>query len=293
MEMRILNYFLAVAKEGNITKAAEKLHITQPTLSRQLSELEMDLGTQLFIRGKRQVTLTESGLIFQQRSQEILDMMAKTQRDLSNKSDQILGLVTIGCVESKVSELLADAITEFLKLYPKVQFDIFTANGDDLRDKLDQGNIDIAFLLEPVETAKYNLLRLPIIETWGIVVPKNHSLTAKGVAEVEDLKSIPLITSRRSIVLNEIESWIGVGSDKLNIVALQNLLGNSLLLSQRGIAFPICVEGSFTMRPNEELRFIPISPKRTSGHVMAWKKNRLLTPATTLFMNTMIETYSD
>ena len=227
--------FVMVVKEGNITRAAERLHITQPTLSRQLSDLEKELNTKLFIRGKRSIVLTESGQLLMQRAQELMNLVAKTERDLLESSDTLLGTIAIGCVESEASRTLAHWIKTFRELQPNVIFDIVSGNGDDLRERLDRGIIDLAILLEPIETAKYDSFKLDINERWGVLLPVTHSLAQDKSISVDRLKTLPLSLSRRSIVQDELESWLGVSRDALNIVAIHNLLSNSLLLLKEGI----------------------------------------------------------
>lgn len=284
MELRVLEYFIMVAKEGNITRAAERLHITQPTLSRQLSELEKELNTQLFIRGKRSIVLTESGQLLMQRAQELINLVAKTERDLLESKDELLGTIAIGCVESLASRTLVHWMKEFRVSQPRVVFDLFSANGDDLREKLDRGILDLAILLEPIESAKYDSIRLDIQERWGILLPINHPHASLSHINVDQLKTLPLSLSRRSIVQDEVERWLGVSRDALNIIVTQNLLTNSLLLLKEGIAYPLTIEGAFIIRPEDHIRFIPFHPERTTGHVLAWRKNQLLNPATRLFL---------
>lgn len=284
MEIRVLEYFVMVAKEGNITRAANRLHITQPTLSRQISELETELNTQLFTRGKRSIVLTESGQLLMQRAQELLNLVAKTKRDLQESQTKIIGTVSIGCVESKASQKLAQWIKTFLKQHPCVMFEIVSGNGDDLREKLDKGLIDLAILLEPIEVAKYDSIKLDVKERWGILLPINHTLSKIEKITVDQLKSIPLIVSGRSIVQDELERWLGVRQDDLNIIATHTLLTNSLQLLNENIAYPISIEGAITIRNDETIKFIPLTPERITGHVLAWKKNQLMNPVTRLFL---------
>ncbi len=284
MELRVLEYFIMVAKEGNITRAAERLHITQPTLSRQLSDLEKELNAQLFIRGKRSIVLTESGQLLMQRAQELMNLVAKTERDLSESNNQLTGTIGIGCVESEASRTLVRWMKTFRLSQSCVDFDLVSANGDDLREKLDRGMLDLAILLEPIESAKYDSIRLDIKERWGILLPVNHPYANNEYINVEQLKSLPLSLSRRSIVQDEMERWLGVSRDELNIIVTQNLLTNSLLLLSEGIAYPLTIEGAFTIRPDDKIRFVPFYPERITKHVLAWKKNQLLNPATRLFL---------
>lgn len=291
MDIRILKYFLAVAKEGNITRAAESLHITQPTLSRQLMELEENMGTELFIRGKRQIMLTDSGILFQQRAKEIVQLYDKTRREMAEQNDLLGGTVSIACVESIVSNLLPEVLIEFSKQYPMVKYELYSADGNDIREKIDRGDIDIGILVEPVETAKYDYIRLPFYEQWGIVMRKDDPLAEKDKIITEDIQNKPLIVPRRTIVIEEIAKWLEMDSEKLNIVASHNLLTNSLLLVERGFGYTICVKGAFDIRKKDTICFAPLAPERITGHVLAWKKNKVFSNATTKFLQYIKEKY--
>lgn len=275
MDIRVLEYFLAVAKFGTITRAAEQLHITQPTISRQLMELEESVGTKLLLRGKRQITLTDAGVLFQQRAEEIVSLMGKTLRDITDQDDLLGGTVVIGCVESHASRMLAKALHEFSQRYPMVKYELYSADGDDIREKLDRGELDFGILVEPVETAKYDYLRLPCQEIWGVVMRKDDPLAQKAAIGKRDFLSIPLILPRREIVQDNIAGWLGVERSQLNIFAGHNLLGNAALLAEAGLGYVVCVSGAFAMRGHGELCFVPLTPEHTSGHVLAWRKNRV------------------
>lgn len=290
MDLRLLEYFLAVAKTGNITKAAEQLHVTQPTISRQLMELEEQMGAPLMIRGKRQVTLTDAGVLFQQRAQEIIDLMDKTSRDIADQNDLVGGTVAIGCVESCVSRMLPEVLKEFSALHPKVGYELYSADGDDIREKLDRGELDFGILVEPVEAAKYDYLRLPYWETWGLLMRKDDPLAEKETIGKEDILSIPLILPRREIVQDNIAGWFGVDRGQLSIFASQTLINNAALLVEAGLAYSVCVGGSFEIRGGENLCFVPFAPERTTGHVMAWKKNRVFHSAASQFRDYIKET---
>ena len=290
MDIRLLEYFLAVAKYGNITRASEQLHVTQPTISRQLMDLEETVGMPLLIRGKRQVTLTEAGVLFQQRAEEIVSLMEKTMRDITDQDDLLGGTVTVGCVESRVSRMLPKVLTWFSSRYPKVKYELYSADGDDIREKLDRGDLDFGILVEPVESAKYDFFRLPYWETWGVVMRKDDPLAQKEAIQKEDLLSIPLILPRREIVQDHIAGWFGVDRSQLNVFAGHNLINNAALLAEAGLGYVVCVGGSFEIRGGENLCFIPLSPERTTGHVLAWKKNRVFHSAANRFRDFIQET---
>lgn len=292
MDLRLLEYFLAVARAGNITKAAEQLHVTQPTISRQLMELEDLLGTPLLTRGKRQVTLTDAGVLFQQRAREMVDLMEKTRRDLSEQKDLVGGTVSLGCVESCASRMLPEVLKEFSALHPQVRYELYSADGDDIREKLDRGELDFGILLEPVEAAKYDGLRLPYREVWGLLMRRDDPLAEKEVLLPQDVLPLPLLLPRREIVQDNIAGWFGVKRGGLNVFSSQNLINNAALLVEAGLGYAVCVGGAFDIRGGEELCFRPFAPERTTGHVMAWKKNRVFHSAASRFRDFVAEKLS-
>jgi len=284
VDSRVLKYFLTIAQVGNITKAAEVLHITQPTLSRQLMALEEEVGATLLIRGRREVILTDSGVVFQQRASEILSLMEKAENDVSQNKETVSGTVSIGCVESHVSKKLATVISDFHKRYPLVTFDLYGANADDIKEKLDWGNIDIGIVLEPAETAKYDYTRVPVEETWGVIVRKDDLMITKGFVTAEDLLASHLILSRREIVIEEIAKWLGVQRSQLKILITQNLLSNSIPFVEQRLGMIFSIEGALMLRPSENLCFVPLQPRRVSSHVIIWKKNKAFSKATSIFL---------
>ena len=292
MDLRLLEYFLAVARVGNITKAAEQLHVTQPTISRQLMDLEERLGTPLLTRGKRPVTLTDAGILFQQRAQEMVDLMEKTRRDLSEQGDLTGGTVALGCVETTASWMLPAALKEFSALHTQVRYELYSADGDDIREKLDRGELDFGILLEPVEAAKYDYLRLPYWETWGLVMRQDDPLAGTGSLAREDILPLPLILPRREIVQDHIAGWFDVDRSQLNVFASHNLLNNAALLVEEKLGYVICSSGAFRLRGAGGLCFRPFSPERTTGHVMAWRKNRVFHSAASRFRDFIREKFT-
>jgi len=284
MDVRVLKYFLTVASVGNITKAAAVLHVTQPTLSRQMMDLEKELGTELLIRGKRHVILTDSGVLFQQRAQEIVALIEKTQRDLVEYNNSVEGMISIGCVETVASQLLPEAIETFHARYPLVQYEIYSANGDDIRNKIDNGHIDIGIMVEPIETAKYDFVRLNIFDRWGVLMRKDDSLAKEKSIRAKDIVDLPLFLSRRRVVTDEIERWLGEEINNLHVIGYHNLITNIMQLIKRGLGYSISVQGAHTIRPDEEICFVPFSPERKAGHVLAWRKNQIFNQATSLFL---------
>lgn len=285
MELRVLRYFLTVAQEGNITKAAEILHITQPTLSRQLAQLEEELGIRLFIRGKKQITLTEEGFLLQMRAQEIVGLVDKTESEFTNCQAKVGGIVSIGCVESIGTLILPELLSSFARNYPNVKFDIYNGYGDDIKDKIDKGLVDIGFVLEPIETSKYSFIRLNQREVWGVLMRRDDILASKKFISLEDIKTFSLIIPRRSAVKNEIENWFSEVTDEINIFATYNLLSNVTLLVEKGLGYAVCLQGALSLRDNTETCFVPLIPERSTQSVLIWKKNYIFNSATSLFIN--------
>ena len=284
MELRTLRYFLATAMEGNITRAADILHVTQPTLSRQLMDLEKELGTTLVIRGKKGLTLTDDGFYFRQRAEEIIELAERLERQFVEKSENISGVINIGATEAIGSRLLAKLIRNFSKKYPLVQFYLFNEMADTIKDRLDKGLEDIGLLLEPVDVLKYDYVRLTQKETWGILVRNDHPLAARNAVSAQEMAEYPLILPSRENVRAEIINWIGKEEKDLYIPLSYTLLSNAVLLVEEGLGCAFCLDGALALRNSPHLCFIPISPERTTRSVLVWKKNQMFSPATSLFI---------
>lgn len=284
METRILKYFITVANYGNVTKAAEQLHITQPTLSRQINELEKEVGVDLFDRTNHRLTLTKAGAFFQQRAQMILDFVSQTESELQNQSSELTGTIRLGCVESSVSKMAMEFVEKMQKSYPNIEFDLLSASGNDLKEKLDQGLLDVIILIEPIETAKYHYLSLPIKDQWGLIVNQDSYLAKKEFVTATDLYTIPLAIPKRNIVRDELIDVLKLDANKLNIRSTHNLSGNSLLLVKSGFFSLISIKGILEINNNSGLKFVPFKPYTYAGHIVAWKKNTYLSPATEKFI---------
>lgn len=285
MELRLLEYFLAIDAAGSILQAAERLHITQPTLSRQLKGLEDELGAPLFTRTNHGLTLTEAGLFLKTRAQEILTLTEQTEQSFIDQGKQLFsGNINIGAVEADSSHMLAQQIATFIKQYPAVTFDLFTGTSDILFDRLDKGLIDVALLLEPVNADKYEHLVLAHAERWGLVVSINSPLAAKSVIEPTDLPNIPLMISSRPPVQQLLNNWAHLTRDNLQIGSHFNLIFNVLPLVQLGIGAALTIEGTIDPKNHAGVRFIPFSPQVQTHTVLAWRKHRLQTPITTAFI---------
>lgn len=290
MELRVLRYFLTTVEEGNITRAADILHITQPTLSRQLMELEKELGTTLLIRGKRALTLTDDGMYFKQQAEEIVELADRTEQTFMNKKDTISGVISLGATEALGGKVLASYIKAFTEKYPHVQFDLYNQMADNIKDKMEKGLLDMGLLLEPIDTSHYEFLRLSKKETWGLLMRKDHPLAKKENLTVEDLHDIPLILPKRENVKNELLHWLGVDESRLNVPVYYNLLSNIALLVDAGIGCALCLDGALSIHCSPDICFKPVAPEHTTRSVLLWKKNRLLQPAASLFIQ-MIQSH--
>ncbi len=284
MDIRVLKYFLAVAREENITRAAELLHITQPTLSRQLAKLEDDLGTQLFLRGKNGITLTDEGLLLRRRAEELVELADKTERELAAHEETVAGEITIGSGELAVVQLLPEIFSSFKKKYPNVTFDLYTGNADQIKQRLDNGLTDIGILLEPVEIEKYDFIRFNVPERWVVVMRADDPLAKKESITIKELVDLPLIFVKRQSIRNELESWFREHMDKLNIAATSNMSTNASILVEHGFGYALVIEGSLPFLDNSRLCCRPLSPERTTTSVLAWKKNQPFAPAVKKFL---------
>lgn len=277
MEFRVLQYFLAVAREENITKAAAFLHITQPTLSRQLMQMEEELGVKLFRRGKHNIQLTEDGMLLRRRAQEIVDLTEKTQKELSHGEETVSGEISIGCGETRNMKPLSGMIASFRQKYPEVSFEIYTAIADDVKERLESGILDMGLLLEPVEISRYNYLRMPLKEKWHVLMRKDSPLAGKQKITPDDLADVPLIAAKRQSVRNELENWFGHDRGKPHIVLTCNLShDNQSVMVESGIGSAIVMEFSCN---SDKLCLRPLEPEIISGCVLVWKKNLTLSPA--------------
>lgn len=291
MELRVLRYFLMVAREENITKAAEILHITQPTLSRQLMQLEEELGSQLFVRGKNRIQLTEDGMLLRRRAEDIIDLADKTEKEFLEREETISGDIFLGAGETYHIHQLAKVMKRFHEQYPQVKYHMHSGNADDIKEQIDKGLIDIGLLTEPVQIEKYDFIRLPGKEVWGVLIRKDHPLSQKEALTPEDLKDIPLIISKRNMVQNEIANWFGTHFDKLDIVSTYNLIYNAMVMAEEGIGSVVCFDKLVNLLEDSPLCFKPLSPRLETGTVIVWKKHQIFSGAASAFINELKETF--
>lgn len=284
MEIRVLRYFLTVVREESITKAAEVLHITQPTLSRQLSQMEDEIGVKLFNRGSRKITLTDEGILLRRRAEEILSLVDKTELELLEQYEQIDGKITIGCGEIQSVRILPKLFSAFNEKYPNVTFDIFTATADLVKEQMDKGIVDVGLLLEPIDIEKYDFIRLPIKERWVVLMKPNDPLYQKEYINPKDLTDVPIILPRRMSVKNELASWFGDCYKELNVRFTSNLSTNSAIMVSEGLAYSVVIEGAIPFWDKEKIVYRPLSPELTGTSVIAWKRHQPFSPAVTKFI---------
>lgn len=281
MELRVLNYFLMVSQEENITKAAQLLHVTQPTLSRQLMQLEDELGVKLFERSNHSIVLTSDGLLLKRRAQEIVSLAEKTKRELTTEKE-LSGEIEIGSGEFKSFSLLADVIAAFSEKHPGVRFHLNSGNADTLKERLENGGLDIGLLADPVDISRYEFTRLPQKETWGIIAHNDFAIAKRPFVTPKDLIGLPLILPHRRMVREEIQNWFGDLYGDVNVFATYDLLYNAAIMAQKkmGIILTIELESRF-----DEVKFVPFAPKMEFGSVLVWKKNQIQSAAMEAFID--------
>ena len=280
MELRVLRYFLAVAREENITKAAALLHLTQPTLSRQLMQLEEELGVKLFQRSRYHIVLTDEGMRLRRRAQELVDLADKTTREFITGETELMGEIAIGAGETQSMSFLSQAIVSFRERYPKVTFRIFSASADDVKERLDMGLLDMGLLTEPVDVGRYAFCRMKEKDRWGVLMRADTPLAQREVITPGDLENVPLLFSGRETVQRELASWFGESWDRLQIAATFNLILNAANMVRCGVGVALGFDLNLDF---EGLCFRPLSPKMETGTVLVWKKDQVLTPATEAF----------
>lgn len=289
MELRVLRYFLAVAREGSITGAANSLHLTQPTLTRQLQDLEKELKQQLFIRGKHNITLTPEGMILRKRAQEIVDMVEKTEAEFESISDIVSGDIYIGGGETDSMKYIAEIIKEIQADYPNVKFHIQSGNAEDVTEKLDKGLLDFGILIQPVDLSKYDHLTLPEKDIWGVIMRKDSPLAKHKYIKLEDLKGLPLLNSRQAVrktnSKNEFIEWFRGEYENMNTVATFNLVYNAAVMVKKGVGYAITLDK--LVDTSNELCFRPLSPKLESGLDIVWKKYQVFSPPAKMFLEKM------
>lgn len=285
MDIRILRYFLAVAREKNITRAAESLHISQPSLSKQLMDLEQELGKPLLIRGKRKITLTQDGILLRKRAEEIVSLMEKTEHEISAGSANISGEISIGGAPTLK---ILQAAARFRKKYTDIRFHFYSSDANDVLERLDHGSLDFAVLLEPVDTQKYAFLSLQDSSRWGVLMPNHCPLARKTVVEKEDLSGIPFIMHRRIGLQHEIARWAQMTPEEMNIAATYNVAnGDSVLFVKSGLGYFLTSENHITAELDTAVCFRPLYPPLELHFALAWKRYASFSKASEAFLQSI------
>lgn len=284
MELRVLEYFLAVAEEGSISKAAEHLHLTQPTLSRQIKELEDSLGKQLFIRGSRKITLTDDGVLLRKRAQEIVSLVAKTENEVRAESTDLSGDIYIGAAESDSVRYILKCISALQKNH-SIRLHILSGDAKDTLEKLDNGLIDFALILGEIDKHKYNAIELPVTDTWGLLMNKDSPLANKEYIKPQDLDCLPIILSRQSQIEENLNTWLNSNNIDFETVATYNLIYNASLMVDEGMGYALTLDKLINYTGTNDLKFIPLNPSITLQSSIIWKKNQIFSKTAKVFLS--------
>lgn len=285
MELRVLRYFLAVVREESISGAAESLHLTQPTLSRQIMELEEELGTRLLNRGRknRKVTLTDEGRLFRRRAEELVELADKMKSEFSAEEGPVSGDIYIGGGETEAMRLVARAATELQKEYPHIRYHLFSGNAADVTERLDKGLLDFGLLVGEADMTRYDYLQLPVTDVWGVLMRRDCALAEKSAVLREDLSELPLILSQQSLSSNELSGWYGGAFREGGVVATYNLIYNAALMVSAGFGYAVTLD-KLINTDGSELCFRPLSPRLEARLSLVWKKNHGFSRAGELFL---------
>ena len=293
MELRVLRYFLTIAREGSITNAANVLHVTQPTLSRQIHDLEEELGQRLFVRGSRNMRLTAEGMILRKRAEEIISMVDKTEAEFHSMSNVVSGDIYIGGGETEAVKLIAQIVCELRTAYPEIHYHLYSGNAEDVTERLDKGLLDFGLLIQPADISKYDYFNIPARDTWGVIMRKDIPLAKKETIRKEDLLNVPLICSGQVISeerhRNEFAEWFGEDFDKLDIVTTFNLVYNAAIMVEAGVGYAITIDKIANTTESSSLCFRPLEPQLDSGLNIIWKKDQVFSAAAALFFKKLRE----
>lgn len=284
MELRVLQYFLAVTREQSISGAAESLHLSQPTLSRQLKDMEEELGKQLMIRGNRKITLTEEGMILRKRAEEILELVQKTEQEITVSNDIIEGDIYIGAGESDAVSLIAKAARKLQAQHPDIHYHISSGDSIDIFESLDKGLIDFGLVFDTIDTSKYEYLKFPLKDTYGILMKKNAPMADKEYICPEDLWDKPLIFNRNTKDGGLLTTWLRKNLSEINVAATYNLLFNASLMVKEGLGYAFALDKIINTAGDSNLCFIPCQPELTAEMYLIWKKYQIFPKATGKFL---------
>lgn len=283
MEIRVLRYFLEVARRENITKAAAFLHVSQPTLSRQLKELEAELGKQLFVRSNYSIKLTDEGILLRKRAADIIDMVDKTSAEFKSLDEISGGDIRIGCAESAGMNYFIKATRSLQKNYPNIRFHFYSSGTDAVTERIDKGLLDMAVIVQRVDLSKYTYLTVPHFDRWGILARKDDPLASYKAITVKELQKLPVIVSRQGMQ-EELLDWFGEQTANLHIAATYDLLFNTTIMVRENMGYPIGFDGLVNTGTDSDLCFIPLQPELRSPMHIIWKKYQIFTPVAKLLL---------
>ena len=289
MELRVLRYFLAVARAESITGAAQALHVSQPTLSKQLMDLEKRLGQVLLVRGNRKITLTEEGMLLRKRAQEIIDLVDRTEAELNQTDDVISGDIYIGCGETDAMRLIARTAQKLQRSYPDIRYHLYSGNAEDVAERMDKGLLDFGVLIGATDFDKYDYLKLSAADTWGLLMRTDSRLAAAVSIKPEALRDIPIICSRQALACNELSGWLGNNLDSLHVMATYNLIYNAALMVEEGVGYALCLDKLVNTTGKSNLCFVPLEPRVEAHLHIVWKKQQVFSKAAGAFLKTLQE----
>lgn len=291
MELRVLRYFLAVAREGSITGAANYLHMTQPTLSRQMKELEEELGQQLLLRGGRRVGLTSEGMLLRKRAEEIVAIADRTEEEFRTMGGSLAGDLYIGGGETDAMNQIAAVCRGIQEQHPGIRYHLYSGNAQDVTERLDKGLLDFGLLIQPTDLTKYDCLSIPAKDSWGVIMRRDNPLAGQATVTPEDLAELPLIFSRQVLEEraegNALVEWFGPAWDNLNIVATFNLCYNAAVMAKQGVGCVVGIDKIVDTSEDSALCFRPLQPTLESGLDLVWKKYQVFSAAAELFLHAL------
>ena len=290
MELIQMKYFLAVAREESISKAADFLYITQPSLTRQIQKMEKEVGQPLFVRGKK-MRLTEAGQLLRRRAEEILSLYEKTERELICPQASLGGDVYIGGGETRAMQFLLNAAQKMRAQYPNIKLHIHSGDIADVCEHIDKGLLDFGLVIEPADLSRYESLRLPYHEVWGLLMPKDRPLAAKKSISPQDLRGVPLIQSRHSLLRSNVTEWYRSVAEELNVVATYNLIYNAAQMVEAGLGYAIGLDKTINTTAHSGLCFRPLTPRVESELVIIWKKYQIFSSASEIFLSRLLKEF--
>lgn len=284
MEIRVLRYFLEIAREENMTKAAERLHVSQPSLSRQMKELEAELGKKLFYRSSYSIHLTDEGMLLRKRAEDLLEMTDKITAEFHSLDEMAGGDIFIGCAESHLVKYLARAIKKLYQTHPLIRYHIVSGDTSQVAEKLDKGLYDFAFIVEPPDLSQYNYLEVPGSDVWGATMRYDHPLATKTSITIDDLIPYPIFASEQSFNV-DFSRWCGEKANKLSLLASFNLANNAAVFAREGLGLTLTFDKLIDTSPQSELVFRPLNPRLETKMYIIWKKYQVFTPAAQLLLD--------